>query len=58
VNNVVDSIIICKDKDQLEARFLEDAKDQRITVTDEDMDNGYVETKYGSICMSWAEEAQ
>ncbi len=57
-DGVVDCIFICKDSKHLEKMFKEQAKMEGIDVTDDDMDNGYVETEVGSICLSWAETAQ
>jgi hypothetical protein len=57
-NGVVDSVHICKDGKHLEKKFKEQALLEGIRVTEEHVDNGYVETEVGSICMSWAETAQ
>jgi hypothetical protein len=54
---VVSLVLICKDKEQLEAKFKEHAKRFNFEVTDDDLDNGYIEFSNGSICMSWAERA-
>jgi hypothetical protein len=56
--SVVECVLICKDTEHLEKTFKDQAKLEGIEVTKEDMNNGYVATKNGSICMSCAKEAQ
>ena len=58
-NNVVFSVVICKDGEDLEEKFKKECENYGVEANDCNFDDGFMELEDGtSICMSWAETAQ
>lgn len=57
-NNVVDSVIVCRDSSDMETLFAQECSDYGVEACDVNYEDGYMELEDGtSICMTWARQS-